>query len=80
MLRTQVQLTDEQVRRVRKVARREGVSLAEVVRRCVDAGLREQSRKELYDRAAELVGALADTETSGDLSRRHDAYLEEAFR
>lgn len=80
MLRTQVQLTDEQVRRVRTVAKREGISLAEVVRRCVDAGLREQSRKELYDRAAELVGALVDTTTSGDLSRRHDAYLEEAFR
>lgn len=80
MLRTQVQLTDDQARRVRQVARREGVSLAEVVRRCIDTGLREQSRQELYDRAAELVGALVDREGGNDLSQRHDAYLEEAFR
>lgn len=77
MLRTQVQLTDEQLRRVRRVARRDGVSLAEVVRRCIDVGLREQSREELYARAAELVGAFEDPEGLRDLSRRHDEVLDE---
>lgn len=80
MLRTQVQLTDEQLRRVRQVARREGVSLAEVVRRCIDAGLREQSREGLYARAAALVGAFEDPESLCDLASRHDEYLDELSR
>lgn len=80
MLRTQVQLTDEQVRRVRQVARREGVSLAEVVRRCIDAGLRESSREVLYARASELVGAFDDPEGRRDLSSRHDDALDEVSR
>ena len=79
MLRTQIQLTEEQARLLRAAARREHVSVAEIIRRCVDASLgeTEQTREELYARAASLVGAFADREDAADVSIAHDRYLDE---
>ena len=81
MLRTQVQLTPEQHRRLRALAHREGVSVAELIRRGVDRLLDVESpdRQQLYARAAELVGAFVDGQGASDLAERHDAYLDEAF-
>jgi hypothetical protein len=78
MIRTQVQLTTEQDRRLRAIAGREGISLAEAVRRCIDGTLVSQapSRSELYARAMELAGAFADPDGATDLSAEHDRYLE----
>lgn len=35
MVRTQIQFTEEQARKVRRVARERGISMAEVIRRCI---------------------------------------------
>ncbi len=82
MIRTQIQLTEEQHRRLRRRARAEGISLAELVRRSVDAALAAEapSRAPLYDRAAALVGHFHDPDAATDLSRRHDDYLLESSR
>lgn len=82
MVRTQIQLTEEQARRLRRAAVEEGVSMAEVVRRCVDLALEERrpDRTELYRRAAQLAGAFRDRDGASDLSADHDRYLEDAFR
>jgi hypothetical protein len=76
-----VQFTPEQARRLRSVARRHGVAVAELVRRAVDRVLQDEPRKRagLYDRAAKLIGAFADRTGARDLSRRHDDYLRESF-
>lgn len=81
MVRTQVQLTDEQGRRLRAVAREDGVSMAEVVRRSIDRALSERpsSRAALYAGAARLVGAFADPEAATNLAADHDRYLEDAL-
>lgn len=81
MIRTQIQLTEDQLRRVRALARNDGVSVAEVVRRGVDRLLAEvpSDRAQRYARAAELVGGLHDRENADDLAGRHDDYLAEAF-
>lgn len=81
MVRTQIQLTEQQARRLRRQARDRGVSLAEMVRRCVDRGLADDrsDRAALYERAAQLVGRLADRGGTRDISARHDRYLDEAF-
>ncbi len=80
MKRTQVQLTAEQVQRLRELSAARGVSMAEVVREAVDLLVRgtpvipwEERRR----RALEAVGRF----TSGrkDISARHDEYLEEAY-
>ncbi|WP_025322308.1 ribbon-helix-helix protein, CopG family [Deferrisoma camini] len=81
MVRTQIQLTETQNRRLRELARREGISLAEAIRRCVQRALAEKTedRAALYARAAELVGSLERPEGPQDLAENHDRYLEEAF-
>ncbi len=81
MLRTQVQFTSEQSRRLRSLARRQGVSLAELVRQSVDRLLEDESSHPAvrYRRAARLIGAFADRERAKNLSRRHDRYLRESY-
>ena len=56
MVRTQIQLTEQQARRLRTQARERGLSLAEVIRRYVNKGLAEETpdRTALYDRAARV--------------------------
>jgi plasmid stability protein len=81
MVRTQIQLTEAQARRLRVRARRDGVSLAEVVRRCLDSGLDSgvPDRAELYARAVRLAGRFRDRKGASDLSKKHNRYLDEAF-
>ena len=82
MVRTQIQLTEGQAKRVRAAARRRNVSVATVIRECVDAGLGRgaSNRKELWERASRFVGAFSDRQGKRDVSRRHDDYLDEAYR
>jgi hypothetical protein len=81
VVRTQIQLTEEQARRLRRVAREQGVSVAEVVRRCVESTLTESgtTRSARYARAAKLIGTFRDPEGARDLAVRHDQHLNEAF-
>ena len=80
MVRTQIQLTEEQLHQLRRAARAQGVSVAEIVRRCIDRAIDQEipGRRSDYDRASRLVGAFEDREGAGDVSARHDAYLERA--
>ncbi len=57
MVRTQIQLTEQQARRLRRHARERGVSLAEIIRRCVEKGLAEDLAKQSA-RFAEAVKRL----------------------
>jgi hypothetical protein len=81
VVRTQIQLTDQQARRLRAQARERGLSLAEIIRRYVEKGLAEDTpdRAASYDRASELVGRFRDRHGARDLSSKHDRYLDEAF-
>lgn len=81
MVRTQIQLTEEQLHKLRRAARAQGVSLAEIVRRCIDRAIEQEipGRRDDYARAARLVGAFQDREGARDVSAQHDAYLERAM-
>lgn len=81
MIRTQIQLTEQQARRLRSQAREQGVSLAEIIRRCVDRGLADEApgRADLYERALSAVGRFPDRRRARDLARKHDRYLDEAY-
>lgn len=81
MVRTQIQLTNQQAHRLRAEARDRGLSLAEVIRQYVDKGLSAElpDRDALYERAATLVGRFHDVQNASDVARRHDRYLDEAF-
>jgi len=81
MVRTQIQLTEAQARKLRARAREDGLSLAETIRRFVDRGLAEETSERIdrYARAARVIGRFPDQKGARDLARRHDDYLEEAF-
>lgn len=81
VVRTQIQLTEHQARRLRAEARELGVSLAELIRRYVEKGLAEDGvdRAALYARAARVVGRFGDRDGAHDVSTAHDRYLDETF-
>lgn len=80
MVRTQIQLTEEQMRFLRMVASRDGVPVAEIVRRYVDRAMyaEQPGIRERYARAERLAGSFDDPDGATDLSTNHDRYLEEA--
>lgn len=77
MHRTQISLTDEQIRRLKEEAARRGVSMAQIIRQAIEEHLARGRRRELRRRALEVVGRFA----SGcrDVSKKHDRELEEAY-
>ena len=81
MFRTQIQLTEEQLSKLRRAAHAQGVSLAEIVRRCIDRAIEEEipGRRDDYARADRVVGLFQDREGATDVSARHDDYLEPAI-
>ncbi|MCE7939890.1 MAG: ribbon-helix-helix protein, CopG family [Chloroflexi bacterium CFX6] len=68
----QVYLRRDQLAALRSLARRRGVSMAEIMRRGVDRMLAETTLDE--DPLWELVGVV-DDEGPTDMAERHDAYL-----
>jgi hypothetical protein len=82
MIRTQLQLPEDQFRRLKVLARQQGISLAEIVRRCVAMFLSKEisSRRDLYARASKLEGAFEDREGSSDTAIHHDRYLDDDLR
>ncbi|MBZ5618362.1 MAG: ribbon-helix-helix protein, CopG family [Acidobacteriia bacterium] len=81
MVRTQVQLTQQQIDALRQLAAESGKSIAELVRLGVELYLGAQhrpGRKQQVERARRIAGRFS----SGirDVSTHHDRYLSEAYR
>jgi hypothetical protein len=81
MVRTQIQLKEEQADILKKIAIEQNTSVAEIIRRAVDDVIKsarlpdhEESRK----RAIEIAGKFRSGKH--DISARHDRYLEEAYK
>ncbi len=79
MIRTQIQLTEEQARQLKRLAAERGVSLAEVVRQAIDRTLEQDERAIRWDRALEAVRRSHFRSGKSDISERHDEYLAEDF-
>lgn len=80
MVRTQIQLTEKQAEALRRIAAREKVSVAEVIRRAVDRVTQTDvlpDWEELRRRAIAAAGCGHSDVT--DLSTRHDDYFVEAI-
>jgi hypothetical protein len=81
MVRTQIQLTEEESEALKREARRTGLSVAEIIRQCVDRYLEQvkagaaQSPSRLD--ALKVIGMFHSDAT--DVSIRHDDYLVEAY-
>jgi hypothetical protein len=84
MIRTQIQFTAEQHRRLKQWAASLGVSISEVVRRCVTerlAGERlEPTRADRVREARAAFGKYADHAGRSRVARDHDDELARAYR
>ena len=79
MIRTQIQLTNEQARALKRMAVREGKSVAELIRTSVDDLIRrdgEVDPDELRRRAFQAVGKVQGPQ---NLAEDHDQFLAEAL-
>ncbi len=76
MIRTQIQLTDAQLRSVRRAASERGVSVAAVIRQLVDEGLRTDHDAR-WARALAVVGKYRSGTTTTSVD--HDAVLDEVY-
>jgi predicted DNA-binding protein len=80
MVRTQIQLTEEQSTAVRELARREQRSMADLVRESIEARLRQpgfEDREGLKRRAIAVIGRFRSG--VADLGSQHDRYAAESF-
>jgi hypothetical protein len=78
MIRTQIQLTEEQARALRRIAGERGVSMATLIREAVDRVLLDRTpSEERWRRALAVVGKYAGG--AHDVSDDHDRHLAEAY-
>jgi Arc/MetJ-type ribon-helix-helix transcriptional regulator len=83
MVRTQIQLTEQQAEEVKRIARARRVSSAEIIREALDNLIRSGAgatvvAEDRRRRALNAVGKFSSGKR--DISRKHDKYLSEAFR
>lgn len=79
MVRTQIQITDDQARSLKRLAAKEGKSVAELIRISVDKLLRAAGAhdpKIVRQKALAATGKLSGPQ---NLAKDHDDYLAEAF-
>ena len=79
MHRIQIQLTADQERALKEVARLRGVSISALVREGVDLLIAQPGGDASeFDRALDLIGML-DSGGPTDVSENHDQYLAEIY-
>jgi ABC-type microcin C transport system duplicated ATPase subunit YejF len=81
MIRTQIQLTEDQSQALKEKAAQENVSMAELIRRAVDLWLQTQDSVSLEVRRQRALAAVGQFHSGkSDVSKRHDEYLAEAYQ
>ena len=82
MVRTQIQLTEEQIRDLKNLAAERNVSLAELIRNSVDNFIRSSkgiSLSERRKRAIAISGRFTSIQPGANVSEDHDEYLVESY-
>jgi Arc/MetJ-type ribon-helix-helix transcriptional regulator len=77
MVRTQIQLREDQVRRLKRRAAQRGVSMAELIREAVDRSLASDDLEARWQRALSVAGKFRSGRS--DISENHDEYFVEAI-
>jgi len=81
MVRTKLQLSEDQTKAIKRITAAQGTSMAEVIRRAVDEVIISSPAgdwKERHRRALAIVGKFRSGKR--DISRNHDRCLAEAHR
>lgn len=80
MIRTQIQITQDQAASLRTMSAERRQPIAELIRECIDSFLRIEAgigRERKRARAKSAAGRFASSRA--DVSAEHDRYLAEAF-
>jgi len=80
MVRTQIQLTEEQANALKKLALARHLSIAEIIRQAVDNMIKTSTvidMEERKKRAIDVTGRFSSGKR--DIAKEHDKYLAEAF-
>ena len=81
MIRTQVQLTEEQAQALKNLASARQVPIAELIRQSVDILIRSSGAIDAEERRRRAIAAAGRFHSEvSDISMKHDEYLVEAFR
>ncbi|MEW5987913.1 MAG: ribbon-helix-helix protein, CopG family [Chloroflexota bacterium] len=80
MVRTQIQLTEHQSRTLKRLSRRQNLSVAELIRRSVDAYIDATAGPSSAEREKRLLSVIGIGRSDlPDLGLRHDQYLTEVY-
>lgn len=79
MIRTQIQITSEQARALKRLAAKEGKSVAELIRISVDSMLRAGGIKDQDGLRRSAIAAAGKLSGPKNLAENHDDYLAEAL-
>ena len=80
MVRTQIQLTEEQAEALKRLSSTRHLSVAELIRQAVDAMIKSSVAPDMEERrrrALEIAGRFSSGRR--DISKEHDKYLSDAF-
>jgi len=81
MYRTQIQLTESQVRALKDMSATQNKSMAELIRQAIDILLRSSGEVDLEERKRRAIAAAGRFHSGlGDFSTNHDDYLSEAYQ
>jgi len=78
MIRTQMQLREDQVRALKRKAAERGVSMAQLIRDAIDRSFDRDDEDAKWERALSVAGKFRSG--VGDIAERHDEYLSEGDR
>ena len=80
MVRTQIQLTEDQAEALKRISTSRHLSVAELIRRAIDMMIRTSALvdpEERLKRSLEIVGKFGSGRR--DISKKHDVYLAETY-
>ena len=80
MVRTQIQLTEGQAKTLRRLAKQQKRSVAELIRQSIDLYLAQRGELPLDERYERALAVTCRYRSGyADLGRNHDRYLAEAY-
>jgi Arc/MetJ-type ribon-helix-helix transcriptional regulator len=79
MIRTQIQLTEEQSKMLRRIAIRKKKSVAELIRMSVDELIQKEGEPDNRQLRLKAIQAAGKLSGPADLSINHDDYLAEVY-
>ena len=79
MIRTQIQLEPTQYERLKSLAARRAISIAQIVREGVDHMLASEHDDTAWERLLAAAGSCQPEGAETDVSARHDDYLRDVY-